>query len=148
MTWEGWGMRQAFVKILCKSAEFCRLRAHVGLVISNKLLRLGQHSQTRMHTSQIFMPDLRRETCKQEITEASTYFSRITRLSVCVVLCWMQNMTASNKRLGSSSTQKKECPSFSLLFLFFLNRSLIISLLWDIFLHIHPSHSHVCCVSH
>lgn len=122
-------MCQAFIKILWKSAEFCRHRSHVGLVIGNKLLRLGLRTQIRTHTSQIFIPNLRRETCKQEITEASTYFSRITRLSVCVVLCCMQTMTASNKRLGSSSTHKKECPSLSLLFLFFLNRSLIISLL-------------------
>ncbi len=60
-------------------------RSHVGLVIGNKLLRLGQNTQTCTHTSQIFIPNLRLKTCKQEITEASTYFSRITRLSVCVV---------------------------------------------------------------
>ncbi len=59
--------------------------SHVGLVIGNQLLRLGQHTQTCTHASQIFILNLRQKTCKQEITEASTYFWRITRLSVCVV---------------------------------------------------------------
>lgn len=111
---------------------FCSHRSHVGLAIAVKLLWLGLHSQTCTHTSQIFISTLRRETCKQEITEASTYFSRITRLSVCVVLCCMQTMTASNKRPGSSSIQKKKCLSFSLI-LFFLNLSLIISFPWYFF---------------
>lgn len=87
---------------------FCSHRSHVSLAIADKLLWLGLHSQTCTHTSQIFISNLRRETCKQEITKASTYFSRITRFSVCVVLCCMQTMTASNKRPGSSSIQKKK----------------------------------------
>ncbi len=118
-------------------------RSHVGLVIGNKLLRLGQNTQTCTHTSQIFIPNLRLKTCKQEITEASTYFSRITRLSVCVVCKPWQLQTK-----GLAHQAHRRMNVFLAPILFFLNPSLIISFLWYFFLHIHPSHSHVCGVSH
>lgn len=78
-----------------------------GLVIGNKLLRLGLRTQIYMHTSQIFMLNLRRETCKQEITEAFTYFSRITRLSVCVVLLFANHDSFKQKAWLIKHTEER-----------------------------------------